>query len=156
MSWTKINGLVNSLVNGLYFTDGLVYGRSSLRTGQRTAIKLLFSLDSVTQCLKWRESMKSQLRHKIQDFEYELYDRYDLYLRKWIARNNFLYNCWNCLINCKIQLLVYHLSAGPGMIAWLCCNKTVTVAMFWWRRFRVNNSIWILFLAAIISSAPDI
>ena len=60
----------------------LLYGRSSLRTGQRTAIKLLFSLDSVTQCLKWRESMKSQLRHKIQDFEYELYDRYDLYLRK--------------------------------------------------------------------------
>ena len=43
--------------------------------------------------MKWRESMKNQLRHKIQDFEYELYDRYDLYLRKWISRNNFLYNC---------------------------------------------------------------
>ena len=37
----------------------------------------------MAQCMKWRESMKNQLRHKIQNFEYELYDRYDLYLRKW-------------------------------------------------------------------------
>lgn len=37
---------------------------------------------SLTQCMKWRESTKNQVRHKIQNFEYELYDRYDLYLRK--------------------------------------------------------------------------
>ena len=82
-------------------------------------------------------------------------------IRRWGL--NFLYNCWNCLIDCKINccFIINRIYCNSRICPnckkspCLCRNNTVSVAIFIWRWIRENNLIWIFFLVGDFSPSAD-